>query len=97
MLVTPSANHASARTPRGLTLRVACEGGCDLRGRDERVFVDTDGADAAEHEAGAAAPVPKAGTAPVPRAGGKAKASKGRGRAPAVKGQPRIGKRRQSR
>lgn len=30
-------------------------------------------------------------------AGGKAKASKGKGRAPAVKGQPRPGKRRQSR
>ncbi|MBG6212949.1 MAG: LysR family transcriptional regulator [Cryobacterium sp.] len=29
--------------------------------------------------------------------GGKAKASKGRGRAPAVKGQPRQGKKRQSR
>lgn len=30
-------------------------------------------------------------------AGGKAKASKGKGRAPAVKGAPRVGKRRQSR
>ena len=29
--------------------------------------------------------------------GGKAKASKGKGRAPAVKGAPRVGKRRQSR
>lgn len=29
--------------------------------------------------------------------GGKAKASKGKGRTPAVKGQPRVGKRRQSR
>ena len=34
---------------------------------------------------------------PPPKAGGKAKASKGKGRAPAVKGQPRPGKRRQSR
>ena len=33
----------------------------------------------------------------TPKAGGKAKASKGRGRAPAVKGQQRVGKRRQSR
>jgi hypothetical protein len=32
-----------------------------------------------------------------PKAGGKAKASKGKGRAPAVKGQQRVGKRRQSR
>ncbi|CAN5332499.1 hypothetical protein BH09ACT1_BH09ACT1_28000 [soil metagenome] len=33
----------------------------------------------------------------TPKAGGKAKANKGRGRAPAVKGAPRVGKRRQSR
>lgn len=33
----------------------------------------------------------------TPNTGGKAKASKGKGRAPAVKGQPRVGKRRQSR
>jgi hypothetical protein len=33
----------------------------------------------------------------APPAGGKAKASKGKGRAPAVKGAPRVGKRRQSR
>lgn len=32
-----------------------------------------------------------------PAPGGKAKASKGKGRAPAVKGAPRVGKRRQSR
>lgn len=32
-----------------------------------------------------------------PNTGGKAKASKGQGRAPAVKGQPRAGKKRQSR
>jgi hypothetical protein len=37
------------------------------------------------------------GTPPVKKAGGKAKASKGKGRAPAVKGQRRVGKRRQSR
>jgi DNA-binding transcriptional LysR family regulator len=36
----------------------------------------------------------KASAAPP---GGKAKASKGKGRTPAVKGQPRVGKRRQSR
>jgi hypothetical protein len=33
----------------------------------------------------------------TPKAGGKAKANKGKGRAPAVKGAPRVGKRRQSR
>lgn len=33
----------------------------------------------------------------VAPAGGKAKASKGKGRTPAVKGAPRVGKRRQSR
>ena len=36
-------------------------------------------------------------TITAPQAGGKAKASKGKGRAPAVKGAPRVGKRRQSR
>jgi hypothetical protein len=40
---------------------------------------------------------PRKSPAPKPPAGGKAKASKGKGRAPAVKGQPRVGKRRQSR
>jgi hypothetical protein len=44
-----------------------------------------------------AASNPPAGNTAVPKAGGKAKASKGKGRAPAVKGQPRVGKRRQSR
>jgi DNA-binding transcriptional LysR family regulator len=39
----------------------------------------------------------KAKAAAVLPAGGKAKASKGKGRAPAVKGAPRVGKRRQSR
>ena len=34
---------------------------------------------------------------PMPAPGGKAKASKGQGRAPVVKGQPHPGKRRQSR
>ncbi|MEF2977609.1 LysR family transcriptional regulator [Subtercola sp. YIM 133946] len=38
-----------------------------------------------------------AAAADVPPPGGKAKASKGKGRAPAVKGAPRTGKRRQSR
>lgn len=38
-----------------------------------------------------------AAAADVPPPGGKAKASKGKGRAPAVKGAPRVGKRRQSR
>jgi hypothetical protein len=33
----------------------------------------------------------------TPKAGGKAKASKGKGRAPEVKGQRRVGKKRQSR
>lgn len=37
------------------------------------------------------------GRAFAPQAGGKAKASKGKGRTPAVKGQPKVGKRRQSR
>ncbi|MCU1512947.1 MAG: LysR family transcriptional regulator [Microbacteriaceae bacterium] len=36
-------------------------------------------------------------TAQVKLPGGKAKASKGKGRTPAVKGAPRVGKRRQSR
>jgi hypothetical protein len=36
-------------------------------------------------------------TAQVVPPGGKAKASKGKGRTPAVKGAPRVGKRRQSR
>jgi len=36
-------------------------------------------------------------TAQVKPPGGKAKASKGKGRTPAVKGAPRVGKRRQSR
>jgi hypothetical protein len=40
---------------------------------------------------------PKSQQPTVPKAGGKAKASKGKGRAPAVKGQQRVGKRRQSR
>jgi len=39
----------------------------------------------------------EAAKAPKRNTGGKAKASKGVGRAPAVKGQPRPGKRRQSR
>ncbi|WP_374009918.1 LysR family transcriptional regulator [Leifsonia sp. LS-T14] len=43
----------------------------------------------------AAAPVPVA--KPVVPAGGKAKASKGKGRAPAVKGQPKPYKKRQGR
>lgn len=34
---------------------------------------------------------------PPPPPGGKAKASKGKGRTPAVKGAPRVGKKRQSR
>lgn len=38
-----------------------------------------------------------AAEAAAPPPGGKAKASKGKGRAPAVKGAPRVGKRRQSR
>ena len=38
-----------------------------------------------------------AAAANVAPPGGKAKASKGKGRAPAVKGAPRVGKRRQSR
>ena len=38
-----------------------------------------------------------AAAADVKPAGGKAKASKGKGRAPAVKGAPRVGKRRQGR
>ena len=36
-------------------------------------------------------------TIAAPQAGGKAKASKGKGRTPVVKGAPRVGKRRQSR
>jgi hypothetical protein len=43
----------------------------------------------------AAAPAPPA--KPVVKAGGKAKASKGKGRAPAVKGQPKPYKKRQGR
>ena len=43
----------------------------------------------------AAAPAPAA--KPVVKAGGKAKASKGKGRAPAVKGQPKPYKKRQGR
>jgi hypothetical protein len=43
----------------------------------------------------AAAPAPAA--TPVVKAGGKAKASKGKGRAPAVKGQPKPYKKRQGR
>jgi DNA-binding transcriptional LysR family regulator len=39
----------------------------------------------------------KAAVSSPPQAGGKAKASKGKGRAPAVKGEPKPGKRRQSR
>ncbi len=39
----------------------------------------------------------KAKAAATLPAGGKAKASKGKGRTPAVKGAPRVGKRRQSR
>jgi hypothetical protein len=39
----------------------------------------------------------KAAKADVKPPGGKAKASKGKGRAPAVKGAPRVGKRRQGR
>jgi hypothetical protein len=43
----------------------------------------------------AAAPAPA--SKPVPKAGGKAKASKGKGRAPIVKGQPKPYKKRQGR
>ena len=39
----------------------------------------------------------RAAAASVAKPGGKAKASKGKGRTPAVKGAPRVGKRRQSR
>jgi DNA-binding transcriptional LysR family regulator len=39
----------------------------------------------------------KAAVSSSPKSGGKASASKGKGRAPAVKGQPKPGKRRQSR
>lgn len=50
----------------------------------------------AEEQRKAAATASSVQNRPQP-AGGKAKASKGKGRAPAVKGQPRPGKRRQSR
>jgi hypothetical protein len=67
--------------------RVTCEFTRDTRRCDERLSVDDE-----------SAPVPPPAEHPaVPKAGGKAKASKGKGRAPAVKGQQRVGKRRQSR
>jgi DNA-binding transcriptional LysR family regulator len=48
----------------------------------------------AVHERTRSAAAAKAAT---PKPGGKASASKGKGRTPAVKGAPRVGKRRQSR
>lgn len=51
----------------------------------------------ARREIAAAPPPPRVHAPPAPAAGGKAKASKGKGRTPDVKGQTRPGKRRQSR
>jgi hypothetical protein len=69
------------------------------RAAHRKAIVDATGTPPASNPPAASNPAGNnaAGNNATPKAGGKAKASKGKGRAPAVKGQPRVGKRRQSR